>query len=99
MTNTLHTALTARFTEADEIKDVANHGCAGGVFGFISNAECERFFDEHEDEIHDYLNSCGYSMEDFVDYGSTSRPLKTDLVWARVEAWCQEQTFNNEVFN
>jgi hypothetical protein len=27
----MHDALTARFTDADEIKDVANYGCAGGV--------------------------------------------------------------------
>ena len=97
MTNTLHTALTARFTDADEIKDVANHGCAGGVSGFIYYAECERFFDAHEDEISDYLNDCGYSLVDFVDSGSTIRSLKTDLVWATVEAWCQAQTLGNEL--
>ena len=94
MTNTLHTALTNRFTEADEIKDVANHGCIGGVSGFIYYAECERFFDEHEDEIYDYLNDCGYSMGYFVDSDSTISTLKNDLVWATVEAWCQAQTFN-----
>ena len=87
--NTLHTALSARFTDADEIKDVANHGCIGGVSGFIYYTETERFFDEHEDEINDYLNELGYSMDDFIDYDSTT--LKNDLVWATVEAWCQEQ--------
>ena len=89
MTNTLHTALSARFTDADEIKDVANHGCIGGVSGFIYYTETERFFDAHENEIHDYLNQLGYSMDDLLDYDSTT--LKNDLVWATVEALCQEQ--------
>ena len=97
MTNILHTALTARFTDADEIKDVANYGCAGGVSGFIYTAECGRFFDEHEEEIYDYLNDCGYSMKDFVDTGSTILSLKNDLVWATVEAWCQAQMMGNEL--
>jgi hypothetical protein len=92
MTNTLHTALTARFTEADEIKDVASYGCAGGVSGFIYYAECERFFDEHEDDIYNYLNDCGYTVEEFIDSGSTiSSTLKNDLVWTTVEVWCQAQ--------
>ena len=96
MANTLHNALTERFTEAVEIKDVANHGCAGGVSGFIYYAECERFFDEHEEEIYDYLNDLGYSMAYFVDSDSTILTLKNDMVWATVEAWCQAQ---NEEFN
>ena len=95
MTNTLHTALTERFTDADEIYDVANHGCAGGVSDFIYYTECERFFDEHEDEIYDYLNDLGYSMAYFVDSDSTILTLKNDMVWATVEAWCQAQNEEN----
>ena len=99
MTNTLHTALTDRFTEADEIKDVANHGCAGGVSGFIYYAECERFFDEHEEEIYDYLDDGSYSIAFRSLCGLTIRELKNKLVWETVEAWCQAQTFNNKEFN
>ena len=95
--NTLHTALTDRFTDADEIKDVARYGCEGGVSGFIYTAECIRFFDAHENEIYDYLNDCGFSMENFVHSGSTISTLKNDLVWATVEAWCQAQTLGNEL--
>jgi len=93
----LHDALTARFTDADEIKDVANYGCSGGVSGFIYYSENEKFFDEYEDEIYDYLNDCELSMVDFVDTGSTIRSLKNDLVWAVVEAWCYAQTLGNEL--
>lgn len=87
----LHDALSARFTDLDEIKDVANHGCQGGVSGFIYYSENEQFFDQYEDEIYDYLNDCELSMMDFVQRGSTIRSLKNDMVWCVVELWCQAQ--------
>ena len=93
----LHDALTARFTDADEIKDVATYGCSGGVSGFIYYSENEKFFDEYEDEIYDYLSDCGRLLKDYVDVDSTIRSLKNDLVWAVVEAWCQAQDTANEL--
>ena len=94
---TMHDALTARFTDADEIKDVVIYGCSNGVSGFIYYSENEKFFDKYEDEIYDYLNDCEMSMVDFVHPGSTISSLKNDLVWAVVEAWCQAQTLVNEL--
>ena len=94
---TMHDALAARFTDADEIKDVANYGCAGGVSGFIYYSETEKFFDEYEDEIYDYLNDAGYSMKNFVDTGSTIATLKNEMVWCVVELWCQVQHNVNEM--
>jgi hypothetical protein len=38
-------------TDADEIKDVANYGCAGGVNGFIYYTEINEFFDAYEEQI------------------------------------------------
>ncbi len=94
---TMHQALTERFDDADEIKDVANYGCAGGVSGFIYYSETEKFFDEYEDEIYDYLNDCGFSMKNFVDTGSTISTLKNEMVWCVVECWCQAQHMGNEL--
>ena len=94
---TMHDALTARFDDADEIKDVATYGCAGGVSGFIYYSETEKFFDEYEDEIYDYLNDAGYSMKNFVDTGSTISTLKNEMVWCTVELWCQVQHSVNEM--
>jgi hypothetical protein len=95
---TLHTALTDRFTDATEIQDVANHGCQGGVGGFIWNHEVCEFFDQYEEEIYDYLNDCEMSMKDFVkDSGATITTLKVDMVWATVELWCQAQHMTNEM--
>ena len=93
----MHDALAARFTDADEIKDVANYGCAGGVSGFIYYTETTQFFDEYEDEIYDYLNDCEMSMIDFVDRGSTITSLKNEMVWCVVELWCQAQHTVNEM--
>lgn len=93
----LHDALAARFTDADEIKDVANYGCAGGVSGFIYYSETTKFFDKYEDEIYDYLNDCGFSMKHFVDTGSTISTLKNEMVWCVVECWCQAQHLGNEL--
>ena len=95
----LHDALTARFTDATEIKDVAIHGCQGGVGGFIWNYEVAEFFDQYEEEIYDYLNDCDMSMIDFVDRngGSTITTLKVNMVWAVVELWCQAQHMANEL--
>ena len=95
----LHEALTARFTDATEIQDIANHGCQGGVGGFIWNHEVAEFFDQYEDEIYEYLNDCEMSMIDFVDRngGSTITTLKVNMVWTVVELWCQGQHMANEM--
>lgn len=93
----LHTALSERFTDPDEIRDVANHGCIGGVSGFIWTSDNVRFFDEHEEEIYNYLNDCEMSMKDFAHNGSTIATLKNDMVWAVVELWCQAQNMGNQL--
>ena len=98
MTN-LNDALTARFTDADEIRDIANHGCQGGVNCFVWNYEVAEFFDQYEEEIYSYLNDCEMSMIDFVDCngGSTITTLKVNMVWATVELWCQAQQMVHEM--
>ena len=95
----LHDALTARFTDDSEIRDIANHGCQGGVNGFIWNDEVCEFFDKYEDEIYSYLNDCELSMIDFVDRngGSTITTLKVNMVWAVVELWCQSMDQMNQI--
>jgi hypothetical protein len=93
----LQDTLSARFTDADEIRDIANHGAAGGVNGFIWTQDCVDFFDNHEEEIYDYLNDCEMSMKNFATEYSTIRSLKNDMVWAVLELWCQAQDMANEM--
>jgi hypothetical protein len=87
---TMHDALTARFDDADEIKDVANYGCAGGVNGFIYYSETSKFFDEYEDEILDYLmDMAGITYQDLVPNADSIQSLKCSAVWFAVEDYCQ----------
>ena len=45
----LTVALDKRFDDIEEIKDVANHGCGGGVSDFIYTYETRNFFNEYEE--------------------------------------------------
>ena len=91
MTN-LERALSLRFTDASEIKDVANHGCSGGVSGFIYSSELFEFFNEHETDIEDVLHELGLTFTDLVgdpDYW-TFQELREKSVWFVVEYYCQQ---------
>ena len=59
MQDRLKLALDTRFDDLDEVKDVANHGCGGGVSGFIYYYETSKFFDDYEDEIEEILFDLG----------------------------------------
>jgi len=86
-------ALAARFTDADEIKDVANYGCIGGVSGFIYSTELCEFYDEYEGEIEDILDSLDIKLHDLVnpDEFYSIQDLKEKSVWFAVEYYCQQQ--------
>jgi hypothetical protein len=94
----LSQALAARFTDLDEIKDVANHGCLGGVSGFIYSSELFDFFTEHEADIQDKLNDLGinltYLATDPEDW--TFQELREKAVWFVVEEYCQGIAFAEE---
>jgi len=89
----LHDALASRFTDLDEIKDVANHGCAGGVNGFIYSTELCEFYDEYESEIEDILDSLHIKLHDLVDPDEfySIQDLKEKAVWLAVEYYCNER--------
>ena len=80
------------------IKDVAHHGCQGGVPGLIYYNETVKFHDDHEEEIwqllEDYADDEGVKLTDKLtqvckDAGSL-RTLKNSLVWWAVEVRAQE---------
>jgi hypothetical protein len=85
----LEAALAARFTDADEIKDVVNHGCSGGVSGFIYYKEIRDFFNEHEDDIENIIADLGFDIKDLVDDDTDSvMALINKMVWIVVEDYC-----------
>ena len=89
-------ALNERFTDLDEVKDVANHGCDAGVGGFIYYNETRKFFFEHEDEIEEKLAQI-YCSNNYLkeitdwddDYPCTVNQLINKIVWIIVEDYCQ----------
>ena len=90
MTN-LERALSLRFTDESEIRDVAKHGCIGGVSGFIYSAELFEFFNQHESDIEDILEQLEVPITQLVsDEESWSmQVLRESAVWLVVEYYCQ----------
>ena len=90
MTN-LERALSLRFTDSSEIRDVANHGCQGGVSDFIYSSELFEFFNEHESDIEDILEQLDVPLTQLVkdpEYW-TMQELRESAVWIVVEYYCQ----------
>ena len=79
------------------IKDVAEHGCSGGVSGLIYYTETGKFHDDHEKEIWDlverFADDSGQSIMQYI--GNISKAgsldqLKNDLAWLAVEVNAQD---------
>ena len=91
----LTNALDERFTDLDEIKDVAKHGCEAGVSGFIYYNETRKFFFEHEDEIEEIMDEIyfgdNYLKQITDDDSCTVNQLINKIVWIIVENYCQSK--------
>ena len=85
-------ALDERFDDLEEIKDVANHGCEGGVSGFIYYYETRLFFNEYEEEIEQELYDIYGDdwMREIVNLPSIVDTItfKNHCVWVIVETYC-----------
>ena len=89
-------ALDERFTDLDEVKDIAKQGCANcAPGGFIYYYETRKFFNEHEDEIEEMMDwiYCGdnYLKEITDDDRCTVNQLINKIVWIVVENYCQDK--------
>ena len=101
MTNRLFDALEERFDDIEEVKDVARHGCGGGISGFIYTYETREFFLKYEDEIEElmYEHEVTYpNLLDCMDQNSISSYMNA-AVWYAVEHWAQDKviTLENEL--
>jgi hypothetical protein len=95
--NKMYTILDTEF-DIDELKDIVNHGMSAGVSGFIYTRENVDKFDEHDDEIQDYLSdwyhdniggdegSFAYFAPEIEDIAQ----LKSKIVWCYVELKAHE---------
>ena len=87
-------ALAERFDDMDEIKDVAEYGCAAcAVSDFIYSSELAEFFDKYEEEIEDELDTLGLKYTDLVDTTDfwTLQECKEKAVWCIVEMYCHNR--------
>ena len=90
-TEALTAALNDRFDDIDEIRDIATHGCEGGVSGFIFYKETREFFEKYEDDIEDVCyDILGIDYLQQLSKGETCiLGLINALVWFTVQAYCQ----------
>ena len=71
---------------------MSTHGITGGFSGFIYTSELVDFFDHHEEEILDIIESLNMTPNDLVgDVNSWDiNEIKTRSVWVVVESWCHD---------
>ena len=93
--NRNYTILDVEF-DADQLKDIVNHGMSAGVSGFIYTRDCIAKFNEHDDEIEEYLSDWYHDNMGEDNYigaiassgtfsvGSVDE-LMTKMVWSYVE--------------
>ena len=100
MINTMENTATRTWSildvefELDELRDIVNHGMSAGVSGFIYTKDCVNKFNEHEDEIEEYLSDWYFDTLNERNYmaaicsdvepGSIDE-LKNKMVWMYVE--------------
>jgi hypothetical protein len=77
------------------IKDIATHGCGGGVAGLTYYVETTAFFNEHEADVWKYIreaaDASGSSVFELLDKdiaGPTA--FKNSMTWLAVECAAQE---------
>ena len=76
--------------DIDELRDIVNAGCSSGVANnYIYYTQTVKFFDEHEDEIIEYIaDTYGgeYNEEIWNRNPCHINGYKNDLVWTYVES-------------
>ena len=89
----LWSALDAHFDDIEDVRNVADHGCEGGVSGFIYHYELKDFYFTHEDDIETLLDDHDVSYEDIHprNYPMTVRSCIQFAVWYAVQVYCDDR--------
>lgn len=67
MNNAFTQWLQDNYTQ-NELADMANHGCAGGVGGMIYYTETEELYKRFSSELHDILDNFKDQVGEWPDY-------------------------------
>ena len=72
----------------DTLTDIATHGCASGCAGYhIYTSDCVDFYNEHQDEIDDYIceHLCVDTVMQLVTECDDLRGAMAHLCWIYIE--------------
>ena len=94
MRTDMYTILDVEFN-TDELKDIVTHGMSAGVSNFIYTRDNVAKFNEHDDEIEEYLSDWYHDNmgeDNYIHAMTDGRPelcsidaLKQHMVWSYVE--------------
>ena len=75
--------------DIDTLREIRDHGCSSGVANnHIYYTQTVKFFDEHEDEMFDYINDIygeEITAEVWENNPNNIRGYKNELVWTYIE--------------
>ena len=75
--------------DIDTLREIRDHGCVSGVANnHIYYTQTVKFFDEHEDEMFDYINDIygeEITAEVWENNPNNIRGYKNELVWTYIE--------------
>ena len=82
--------------ELEDLKEIANHGCSSGVCSkHIYYGDTNRFYDQYEDEIVEYISDCygtEFLVELFTKADASLTHYKNDVCWTYIEMIAFEAT-------
>ncbi len=95
--NSLFETLEQRFdlTTEDgrcEVQDIANYGIQSGFGDFIYTSELVEFYNQHEDELLEFLEDMDLSLAECSKDAHSLSDIQTQVVWIVVECWCAHQS-------
>ena len=89
-------ALDQHFEDIDQVKDIARHGCDGGVNGFTYHYELREFFFDHEEEIEWIMDDNGITYADLNVDHEYIQDYITKAVWYVVQYWAEQEVYRLE---
>jgi len=80
----------------NELADIANHGCSGGIGGMIYYSDCIRLYTKYADDIHEIMGQyCDETGEKYPEY--VAKELQTFSGFACAALWFAAEWVANEI--
>ena len=87
--------------DRQELEDIAQNGCVGGVSGMIYYTETCALYDKHAEELHEVVynfeQECGEQPQYIVEELGDMVRFKNAMVWFAAELYAQEMTSEDEL--